>query len=472
MVFTPHNYQQHAIDHVLDNPQSGLLLDMGLGKTVIVLTAIEQLIYDRLEIGRVLVIAPLKVAEDTWEAEIRKWSHLKHLRISKVLGNEKQREKALRVKADIHIINRENVAWLQAYLGGSCPFDMVVVDELSSFKDQSSKRFKALRRMMPLAKRRIGLTGTPAPNSLLDLWPQMYLLDQGARLGKTITEYRSRYFRIENPYASFSKWVLHSDDATREGPNTYAQKIYDRIGDICISMKAEDYLDMPDKILNTTEIYLPPADMARYKLFERELILSMDDQEITAANAAVLSGKLLQFASGAVYDAESKVHVIHDQKIKVLVEKVEALMAQGSQVMIAYWFKHERERILTALRAFKPECLDGNTSEVLRRWNRQEIPVLLIHPASAGHGLNMQHGGDTLIWYSQIWSLELYMQTIGRIYRQGRTRPVLIDHLCVMGTMDVETVEAKQGKRDTQDSLMDAVKAIIKRVRKAISYAA
>lgn len=465
MICNFHDYQLHALDHLLENDASLLAIDMGLGKTLITLTAIERLIYDSFEIRNALVIAPLKVAEDTWESEIRKWNHLRHLRISKILGPENRRIDALKRKAQIYIINRENVVWLSTFLGGGCPFDMVVIDESSSFKDAGSKRFKALRFMMPLAKRRVALTGTPTPNSMLELWPQMYLLDQGERLGKTITEYKSKYFRIENPYTPYPKWVLHTDDATRKGPNTYTQKIYDQISDICISMKADDYLTLPEKITITTEIHLPPADMSRYKQFERELILSMEDQEITAANAAVLTGKLLQFASGAVYDSDKNVHVVHKHKIAVLYEKVEACLASGNPVMIAYWYKHERERIMKALAAFKPQCLDGNTSEIIKGWNEGKIPVLLIHPASAGHGLNMQGGGDTLIWFSQIWSLELYMQTIARIYRQGRKRPVLIDHLCVMGTVEEKAVEAKIEKQKGQDALLDAVKAMVRAVR-------
>lgn len=467
MIYTPHAYQEHAKQHIIGNPAAGLFIDMGLGKTVISLTAADYLRNDAFEVDKVLVIAPKKVAEDTWTTEAAKWDHLRHLRISRILGTAKQRKKALHAKADIYVINRENVVWLIAQLGGHWPYDMLIIDELSSFKSPKSQRFKALRKMAPLSRRRIGLTGTPAPNGLLDLWSQMYLLDQGQRLYPTVTEYRARFFKLGNPHAPHSKYVVHTDEPDRVGQGYYEKKIYGKIADICISMKAEDYLDLPKRLDLVTEVHLPAEVKAQYDQFERDAVMEiLGDETITAVNAAVLSGKLLQFAGGAVYREDKTFYEVHDQKLQVLAEKVEA--ANGQPVLVAYWFQHERDRILTALKAFKPEVLGKDTSESLKRWNAGKIPVLLIHPASAGHGLNMQAGGHRIIWYSQIWSLELYQQTVGRVDRQGQTMPVINDRLVVVGTMDEDAVAAKDNKAEGQDALMHAVKARINQYRHAV----
>lgn len=466
MKYTPHPYQEHAKQHILDNEASGLFLEMGLGKTVTTMTAIDHLLHDSFEVGKVLVIAPKKVAEDTWTSEASKWDHLRHLRISKVLGSERQRKEALKVKADIYVINRENVVWLIGYYATHFPFDMVVIDELSSFKAAGSQRFKALRKVMPLVRRRVGLTGTPMPNSLLDLWSQMYLLDAGERLGKTVTSYRDKYFipGKRNGHVVYN-YNLRQGDKGHE--DTYQREIYDKIGDICISMKAEDYLSLPERIDVITPVHLPAAIKTKYDEFEKSQVLALDTGDISAVNAAVLSGKLLQFAGGAVYREDKTFYEVHDEKLQVLAEKVEA--ANGQPVLIAYWYQHERDRILKALRAFKPEVMGKDTSECLRRWNAGKIPVLLIHPASAGHGLNMQTGGHRIIWYSNIWSLELYQQTIARIDRQGQQMPVICDRLVVVGTMDEDAVKAKDTKAEGQNALMHAVKARINRYRHAVT---
>lgn len=463
MIYTPHVYQQHAEQHVLEHPASGLLMQMGLGKTVVTLTAVNRLLYENFEISKVLIIAPKRVAEHTWTTEAAKWDHLKHLRISKVIGSEIERKKALKVKADVFVINRENVAWLVSYLAGAWPFDMVVVDELSSFKSAKSIRFKALRQVRPRMKRIVGLTGTPAPNGLLDLWPQMYLLDQGERLGKTLTGYRERYFKPgrRNGYVVYDYEQNRGDELL--GEDIYEKEIYDKISDICISMKTEDWLELPKRIDLTTEIVLPAKTLEQYLEFEKHMVLELsEEEEITALNAAGLTNKLLQFANGAVYDGGGGYYEVHNDKIEALAERIEA--ANGHPVLCFYQFKSDVERIQKHLKSFKPYQL--HSSGDIDAWNKKRIPFLLAHAASAGHGLNMQQGGNLMEWFGAPWSLELYEQAIARLDRQGQTKAVINNRLAVRGTMDYDVLAALSGKAQGQDALMNAVRAIVSKYRK------
>jgi SNF2 family DNA or RNA helicase len=458
MIYNPWPYQDFATKHVIDNPFSGLFLDMGLGKTVSTLTAVDKLMFDDLEVNKVLVIAPKRVAEDTWTTEATKWDHLKHLRVSVVLGTERQRKEALKAKADVYVINRENVAWLVGFYQSAWPFDMLVIDELSSFKSAKAIRFKALRLVRPLIKRVVGLTGTPAPNGLIDLWPQLYLLDQGERLGKTITRYRENYFtpgRRNGQVVFDYKLKAESEQA-----------IYDKIGDICISMKAKDYLTLPERITRDVEIHLPAAIKEKYEEFERDQILALENiEDISAVNAAALTNKLLQFANGAVYDANKDWHTVHNAKLDALEEIVE--VANGQPVLVFYSYKHDLERIKKRLKAYKPRTLDSR--EDIQEWNDGKIQLLLAHPASAGHGLNLQAGGNIIVWFGLTWSLELYQQANARLDRQGQTKPVIVHRLIVFGTMDEDVSKAIERKTEGQDALMDAVKARIQKHRKAIN---
>lgn len=453
-----HNYQKYSVDFIQNHPSAGLLLDMGLGKTVSTLTAINRLMFEDLEINKVLVIAPKRVAEDTWTKEVEKWEHLKHLRVSRVLGTEKQRKDALRTDADIYVINRENVCWLVAQYRGSLPFDMLVIDELSSFKSPKAQRFKALKLVRPQFSRVVGLTGTPAPNGLIDLWSQIYLLDMGERLGKTITNYRQKYFRPgrSNGIVVFDYKILDGSE----------QAIYKQISDICVSMKAEDYLELPPRIDHTTEIVLPDNIQAQYTEFEKDEVLKLIEQDeenaISAVNAAALSNKLLQFSNGAIYDADKKVHELHDMKLDALEELIEA--ANGEPVLIFYSFRHDISRIKRRLKAYKPrELINSNDID---DWNAGKIQVLLAHPAGAGHGLNLQKGGNIVVWFGLTWSLELYQQANARLHRQGQTKPVQIYHILCKGTMDEDVMKAIAGKADKQESLMQAVKARINKYRR------
>jgi SNF2 family DNA or RNA helicase len=456
MKYKPHPYQDHATEHIIENPFSGLFLDMGLGKTVATLTGVDRLMFDMMEVSKPLIIAPLRVARETWTTEASKWDHLRHFRIAKVIGDEKQRKTALLEKADIWIINRENIPWLIAHYGSGFPFDMLIIDELSSFKDPSSKRFKALRKIRPLVKRVVGLTGTPAPNSLLDLWPQLYLLDQGERLGKFITGYREKYFKAthQNGHVVY-KYELHQPnkaDAEILGKDIYVKEIYDKISDICISMKAEDYLRLPERIDNDILITLPGKVQKKYDEFERDQVLQLaEEEEISAVNAAVLTGKLLQYANGAIYDEEKNWHEIHNEKIAALEEIMEEAM--GQPVLIFYNFKHDKERILKHFKSYKPEEIN------IKKWNRGEIQMMYAHPASAGHGLNLQAGGNIIVWFGMPWSLELYMQAVARLHRQGQTRPVMNHRIIVKGTMDEDVIKALDRKAGGQEALMQAVKA-------------
>jgi SNF2 family DNA or RNA helicase len=451
-----HNYQLNSFNHILDNPHFALFLDMGLGKTVSTLTAIDHLTNIDLEIDKTLVIAPKRVAESVWSAEIEKWAHLKHLTISKVIGTEKQRKAALRVKADIYTLGRDNTEWFTGQYGGGLPQLenwMLVIDESSSFKNHASKRFKALKMMQPYFKRVVLLTGTPAPKGLIDLWSQIYLLDRGERLFKTITPFREVYFR--KSYNGFSYDVMEDTE----------ERIHDKIKDICISMKSEDYLDLPERIDTFIEINLPPDIKKKYDLFERDRVLEMfgEGDEITAMNAAALSTKLLQFAGGAIYDEERKVHEIHSAKLDAAEEFIEG--ANGKPVLIAYTYKHELTRLLIKLKKYNPVKME--TDQHIKDWNAGKIQVMLMHPASGGHGLNLQEGFSSALWFSLNWSLELYQQFNKRLHRQGREYPVNIGHLIALGTEDESVRLSLDGKRDVQDLLMEAVKAKIEKYSKS-----
>lgn len=449
-----HEYQVKAVDMIVNNFNCGLFLDMGLGKTVSTLTAIQEL----REIGfidKVLIIAPKKVAQVTWKDEINNWEHLKGLRISVIDGTAAQRRAAMMADADIYTVSRDNVVWLVVEHGGvKLPYDMVVIDELSSFKNYASKRFKALRRVRKFIPRVVGLTGTPAPNGLIDLWAQMFLIDEGKRLGKTITGYRDRFFTAGRRNGDIVyQWDLKSPAEETE------QKISELIKDICISMSAEDYLKMPDKLMYYDRVKLSDKDFKAYKTFEREQVLEFIEsgETITAASAAALSNKLQQFANGAMYDADRKVLQLHDEKIEKLKELVEA--ANGQPVLIAYTFKHDLDKIMDALKEYKPVKLEK--PEQIADWNAGKINVLVTHPASAGHGLNLQKGGHIMIWYGLTWALELYQQFNARLYRQGQKKPVSIHHIIATDTVDEKIIKSLDGKDTTQRSLMDAIKEIV-----------
>jgi SNF2 family DNA or RNA helicase len=462
MNYNPHPYQDHATDHIIEHPYSGLFLDMGLGKTVSTLTAIDRLMFDLCDVEKVLVIAPKRVAEDTWSTEVNKWDHLQHLKISKILGTEKQRKEALRVKADIYVINRENVAWLVGLYAGSFPFGMLVIDELSSFKSAKATRFKALRIVRPKIKRVVGLTGTPVPNGLLDLWPQLYLLDMGERLGKTLTGYRERYFTPgkRNGYVVYDYKLREQDELL--GQNIYEKEIYEKIGDICISMKAQDYLDLPERIDRNISIRLSPKIKSQYDEFEKKQILALEDlDDISAVNAAALTNKLLQFSNGAVYNHEGDWFEVHKEKLEALEEIIET--SAGHPVLVFYSYRHDKERIMKYLKNYNPQELTN--SAMIARWNNKEISVMLAHPASAGHGLNLQAGGNIIVWFGLPWSLELYLQAIKRLDRQGQTQVVINHRLITKGTMDEDVLAVLDRKASGQEALLQAVKVRIDKYR-------
>ena len=442
--YEPHHYQRFATDFIERNPISAILLSMGLGKTVITLTAVNDLLYDYFDVGKVLVIAPLRVCTNVWKQETEKWAHLQGLKVSVAVGTEWERLAAFNIKADIYVINRENTQWLIEKSGVPFDFDMLVIDELSSFKNHQSKRFRSLMKVRPRVKRVVGLTGTPSSNGLVDLWAQFRLLDMGQRLGRFIGKYRTDYFLPDkrNGQVIFSYKPL---------PNA-EERIYDRIKDITISMNATDHLKMPELLTVEHKVKLSEPERERYDELKRDLVLTLTGGEVTAANAAALSGKLCQMANGAVYGDEGEVIEIHDRKLDELEDLIEA--TNGKPVLVAYWFKHDRNRILER---FPAEQLDSDES--IRRWNGGKIPVALIHPASAGHGLNLQAGGSTLVWFSLTWSLELYQQTNARIWRQGQKETVVIHHIIAKATID-EDVMAALAKKDTgQAALLQAVKA-------------
>lgn len=443
MKFMPHDYQKYAIEYIKSHPITALFLDMGLGKTVTTLTAIRDLLYDTFEVRRVLVVAPLRVARDTWPEEIRKWDHLKELTCSVVVGNMVERRRALQKEADIYIVNRENLAWL--YENCCLDFDMVVLDELSSFKNAQSKRFKAMKAMRPKVRRIVGLTGTPSGNGLMDLWAEFRLLDMGERLGKYISQYRSLYFKPDkrNGMVVFSYKPLPGAE----------EAIYHQIADITVSMKANDYLKMPELVSVTKEVTLNEKEKKRYDDLRKSLVLELPGGEVTAANAASLTLKLSQMANGAIYTDGKDVVKIHDRKLDALEDLVES--ANGRPVLVAYWFKHDKERIQKRM-----EARELKEPQDFADWNAGKIPVALIHPASAGHGLNLQQGGSILIWFGLTWSLELYQQTNARLWRQGQqSRTVIIQHIVAKGTIDERILKVLEHKDGTQAALIDAVRA-------------
>lgn len=453
MKYAPHDYQAYAIDYIETHPIATVFLDMGLGKTSITLTAIRNLLFDSFEVYRVLVIAPLRVARDTWTAEADKWDHLQDLICSVAVGNEAQRRAALLRPADVYIINRENVQWLIEESGINLDIDMIVIDELSSFKNHNTKRFRSLLKIRPKVSRIVGLTGTPTPNGLMDLWAQFRILDRGERLGRFITKYRADYFMPDKRNGQ----IIYSYK-----PLPYAEEaIYRKISDITISMKSTDHLKMPELISSEYTVQLSDEELSHYEELKRDLVLTLGDGEITAANAASLSNKLSQMANGAVYDDSGSVVSIHERKLDALEDLIEA--ANGKPVLVAYWFKHDLTRITERLKKLHIpfSCLDDSTS--IRRWNAGEIPVALIHPASAGHGLNLQSGGSTLVWFGVTWSLELYQQTVARLWRQGQTsQTVVVQHIVTKATIDNRIMKALSLKEHTQTALIDAVKADLK----------
>lgn len=455
MIFKPYDYQKAAIEWVLDKPKCGLLLDMGLGKSVITLTAIRRLI-DDCEIDRVLVVAPKKVAETTWSTEAEKWEHLHGLQVAKVLGSEKQRCAALASKADIYVTGRDNFVWLVGKYGGVLPFDALVIDELTSFKSSKSERFKAMRIAAPSLKRIIGLTGTPAPNGLIDLWAQMYCLDQGERLGKSVSRYRETYFESRR----WNNIVVRCD--AKKGCE---EIIRAKIADICLSMQARDYLQLPDMITHTAEVRLSDKTMAAYLKFERDKVLEFkaehghETANVLANSAAGLMNKLSQFANGAVYDEDKAVHEVHGEKLDRLVEIVEA--AAGSSVLVFYQYKHDVRRITAKLKGYKVRVYQGEKD--LRDWNAGEIDVLLAHPASTAYGLNMQQGGHYIVWFGTGWNLEHYQQANARLHRQGQQHPVTVYKLVCTGTVDERAAAALEGKKSVQQNLLDSLNYLIKK---------
>lgn len=458
-----HPYQLQCIEHIITHPYCGLFLDMGLGKTVATLTAIDYLIYKDLDIRNALVVAPKYVVENVWPNEINKWSHLTHLRIVGIVGTQSKRIEALQKQADIYLVSRDNFAWLCSFYGGRyLPFDMLVFDELSSFKSYKSVRFKAAKHIRPSAKRVVGLTGTPAPNGLLDLWPQMYLIDMGERLEKSITRYRSLYFKPgqSNGQIVFNYNLIPDGD----------KRIHDKIKDICISMNKQDYLDLPDKIVNFVELKFDEPLRKLYDKFEKDNILRLfkdnESLDISAINAAGLSNKLLQFSNGAVYDDDKNYHVVHDIKLDALEDIIEG--ANGEPMLVAYQYKSDLERMKVKLKRFNPRTI--NSEQDIRDWNDRKIQVLLVHPASMGHGLNLQDGGHLITWFGLTWSLELYMQLISRLHRQGQTQPVIVNILIMAGTHDEDVRKAIENKTIKQGQLMDAVKARIQKYKNDFRY--
>ena len=446
MKFNPHDYQHYTIQFIIDHPESAIFLGMGMGKTISTLTAINDLIRNRFETQKVLVIAPIRVARDTWPAELNKWDHLKGLRVSTITGTKAQREAAVHTDADIYTIGRENIPWLVNHHAGRWPYDMVIIDELSSFKNPQAKRFKALKKVRPKIHRIVGLTGTPAPNSLLDIWAPFRLIDNGQRLGKYITHYRDQYFTPgRRNGAVVYNWNL------RPGAD---QAIYDNIADITVSMRTTDYLQLPAATHQHITVQLPTKARKHIDTLKRDLVLDLDDDTIDAANAATLSLKLQQLAGGAIYNEAGDDYItIHDEKIQALTELVD--QAQGNTMLVCFWFKHERDRILDAI----PGARVLDTQQDFHDWNNGDIPVALIHPASAGHGLNLQAGGHIMVWYTTPWSLELYEQANARLHRQGQTEPVSIIHIDTADSIDQTVHQALTHKDTTQQALITAVKA-------------
>ena len=457
MEFTPHEYQRHCLQRIIDTKKIGLYIDMGLGKTVTTLTAIKELKYERLQVRKILVIAPKKVAESTWSKEKDKWDHTKMLRVSKVLGSTAKRIQALNTPADLYIINRENVVWLVDYYRNAWPFDMVVIDESSSFKNHKSKRFKALASISGKITRLVELTGTPSPNGLEDLWAQVYLLDGGERLEKRYTQFRERYFnpgdRGQNIIYNY-KPKLGSEQA-----------ILDKISDICISMKSEDYLQLPDLIEDVIHVELDPKARKAYNDLERQMVLALpeEEDEISVTSAAALSNKLLQLANGAFYDEGHSVHSVHDCKIEAFMELVESL--NGKPALVFYNFQHDKDRIKAALEKTGLRVRELKTPQDENDWNAGQIDILLAHPASCAYGLNLQQGGNHVIWFGLTWNYELYSQANKRLHRQGQTEKVIIHHLVCSGTRDEDVMEAISRKDDVQNWVMESLKARIRKIK-------
>jgi SNF2 family DNA or RNA helicase len=446
MQYNPHEYQTYATNFILEHPVAAVLLEMGLGKSVITLTAIYELMLNRFEVQKVLVIAPLRVARDTWPAEIEKWEHLKGLTYSVSIGTEAERLAALRRPAHLYLINRENVDWLITKSGVPFDFDMVVIDELSSFKSHTAKRFKSILKVRPTVKRMVGLTGTPSSNGLMDLWAEFRVLDMGQRLGRYITHYRNNFFVPDkrNQQMIFSyKPRAGAEDA-----------IYRLISDITISMKSADFLKMPECIINEVPVALSEKEWSVYQALKEDMVVDLKDEEIDAVNAAALSGKLLQMANGAVYNEEKEVIHIHDRKLDALEDLIEG--ANGKPVLVAYWYNHDLQRIKERF-----SVREIKTSQDIKDWNNSDIPVAVIHPASAGHGLNIQFGGSTIIWFGLTWSLELYQQTNARLWRQGQKSTVVIHHIIAKDTIDEDVMKALRKKEKIQSALIDSVKARI-----------
>lgn len=453
MRYVPHDYQRFGEQMIVEHNNLALLWEMGLGKTVVTLSAIARLKYDLLAVRKVLVIAPKKVAEGTWTAEARRWDHLRMLRIQVVMGGQTKRVRALYTPADVFVIGRDNVQWLVEYYRNAWPFDMVVVDELSSFKNPQARRFKALRAMLPHINRVVGLTGTPAPNGLEDLWAQVYLLDRGERLGKTISWYREQFFR-QNQYTHQFKALPDAEE-----------RVQAAIKDVCFSLSAKDYLTMPELIVDDVPVVLDGPARVAYREMERKMLLEVDMATITATTAAVLGGKLLQLCAGALYTDDHGVAEVHGCKIEALQELIEGL--HGQHALLFYGYRHDIPRITKAITGLSKRlriCQYEGQSDA-DAWNRGEIDVLLAHPASCAYGLNLQMGGHHVIWYGLTWSLELYQQANARLYRQGQEHPVVVHRLLVQESMDEEVVKALEGKRGTQDALMQALKARIREVR-------
>lgn len=449
MRYIPHEYQAYCIDFLLEHPAAGLFLKPGMGKTSIALTAADRILYDRFEASKVLVIAPLRVAEDTWSRESAKWDHLKHLRVSKVLGDAKKRLAALNAEAELYCINRENVPWLVTHYGQHWPFDLVIIDELSNFRNPSSKRFRALRKVRPLIKHLWGLTGTPRPRSLLDLWAQVYLLDRGERLGETYGGYKDRYFSPgrRNGYVIF-------DWNPRPGAE---EEITEKISDICISLETAGNLQMPELVTTTRPVILSPEARGKYEALEREAVLPLKDCIIDAASAAAVNGKLMQIAGGAVYDESHVPHDIHSEKLDALEDIIAE--ADGEPVLVAYRFQHERDRILARF----PQAVQLKDSGTIAAWNKGEIPILLAHPAGAGHGLNLQDGGHIIVWFGPTYDLELDEQFNDRLYRQGQKFTTSIIYLVAEGTVEEDAMQSLKVKADGQASMMEALKARIEK---------
>ena len=459
MEYKPHDYQRHCINRIIDTPRLGLFLDMGLGKTSIVLSAVKELKYNRFAVSKVLVIAPKKVAEGTWSKEKDKWDHTRCLRISRVLGSEKKRIRALYEPADVYIINRENVVWLVDFYKNDWPFDMVVIDESSSFKSHKAKRFKALSAMAPRIKRIVELTGTPSPNGLADLWAQLYLLDEGARLGTRYAGFRERYFDA-GPRHNGIVYKYSAKQGSEEA-------ILSAISDICVSMKASDYLELPDCIMHEIPVELDPKAAKAYRELEREMVLELPDDEVTVTSAAALSNKLLQLGNGAIYGEDHSVHEVHGCKIEAFMELIESLSASGKSALVFYNYQHDRERLQKALAKTGLVIRELKTTEDEDDWNAGKIDILLTHPASSAYGLNLQQGGNHVVWFGLNWNYELYTQANKRLHRQGQTEKVIVHHLVCEGTRDEDVMAALARKDDVQQFVMDSLKARIKRIKEA-----